>query len=209
METLRGWGLLLLLLLILVVAFFGYRVWDRNTTRAAAASVIEQADRLLLRLQAEKKAGSFVREVASARESLVEARRLFDGRSFPHALTSGQRSRDLLQSIFDSLEMRGAGGQAQFISLQGEVEFRRGDGGDWQEARSRIQLQPGDYVRTSDGGSAEIMFLDGTLYTVRPNTQFIVSASSAGPGGAQEQSIQMEYGWVNLSTSARSSNIKT
>jgi hypothetical protein len=208
-ETLKGWGLLLLLLILLVVAFVGYRIWERNTTRNAAAAMIEQADKLLLRLQAEKKAVSFVREAASAQESLEEARRHFTSRTFPAALTSGQRSRDLLQSILDSLEMRGAGGQAQFISLQGEVEFRRGDGGDWQEARSRVQLQPGDYVRTSDGGSAEIMFLDGTLYTVRPNTQFIVSASSAGPGGAQEQSIQMEYGWVNLSTSNRSSNIKT
>lgn len=208
-ETLRGWGLLLLLLLVLVGAFFGYRVWERNTTRTAAAAVIEQADKLLLRLKGEKKASSFAREAASAQESLAEARRHFETGVFPAALSSGQRSRDLLQSILDSLELRGTGGQAQFISLQGEVEFRRGDGGDWQEARSRVQLQPGDYVRTSDGGSAEIMFLDGTLYTVRPNTQFIVSASSAGPGGAREQSIQMEYGWVNLSTSSKSSNIKT
>ena len=155
-ETLKGWGLLLVLLLLLLVAFFGYRVWERNSTRAAAKAVIEEADKLLLRLQAEKKAGSFVREAGSARESLEEARRFFTDQSFPASLTSGQRSRNMLLSILDSLEMRGAGGQAQFISLQGEVEFRRSDGGDWQEARSRVQLQPGDYVRTSEGGSAEI-----------------------------------------------------
>lgn len=209
-ETLKGWGLLLLVLVVMGGGFFGYRIWERNSTKSQAGKVIEDAGRLLARLQAEKKASGFARETASARESLEEARRLFSGQSYPAALTSGQRSRDLLQSIIDSLELRGAGGQAQFISLQGEVEFRRGDGGDWQEARSRVQLQPGDYVRTSEAGSAEIMFLDGTLYTVRPNTQFIVSSSGAGPGGAQEQSIQMEYGWVNLSTSARSSNnIKT
>jgi hypothetical protein len=53
------------------------------------------------------------------------------------------------------------------------------------------------------------MFQDGTLYTVRPNTQFIVSSGSAGAGGAAEQSIEMKYGWVNLSTSASSSNVKT
>jgi hypothetical protein len=100
-------------------------------------------------------------------------------------------------------------GQAQFVEIQGEVEFRRGDGGDWQEARTRVQLLPGDYVRTAENGSAEIMFNDGTLYTVRPNTQFIVSPASSGSGGAPEQSIEMEYGWVNLSTSSRSSNVKT
>lgn len=208
-ETLKGWGLLLLVLVVVVVGFFAYRFWERNSTRTEAAKVIEEADKLLLRLQADKKAAGYAREYANAGTSLEEARALFKDGSFPGALAGGQRSRNMLLSILDALEMRGGGGQAQFISLQGEVEFRRGDGGDWQEARSRVQLQPGDYVRTSEGGSAEIMFLDGTLYTVRPNTQFIVSASAAGPGGSQEQSIQMEYGWVNLSTSARSSNIKT
>ena len=208
-ETLRGWVLLLVVLVVMSGGFFGYRVWDRNSTKAQAAKVIREAEGLLVQLQGEKKASGFARETASARESLEKAQSLYKEESFRTALANGKRSRDLLQSILDSLELRGAGGQAQFISLQGEVEFRRGDGGDWQEARSRVQLQPGDYVRTSEGGSAEIIFLDGTLYTVRPNTQFIVSASSAGPSGAQEQSIQMEYGWVNLSTSAKSSNIKT
>ena len=60
----------------------------------------------------------------------------------------------MLQSILDALALRGGAGQAQFVSLQGEVEFRRGDGGDWQEARSRVQLQSGDTVRTADNGSA-------------------------------------------------------
>ncbi len=42
------------------------------------------------------------------------------------------------------------------------------------------------------------MFLDGTLYTVRANTQFIVSPPrAAAPAGAPPTStIQMEYGWV-------------
>jgi hypothetical protein len=205
-DTLRGWGLLLLLLAILGAGFLGYRIWERDSLEREAAAVIDEANSLLARLRGEKRAASFAEEFGAARESLREAQTQFTAEDFRSALDSGQRSRNVLLSILDALALRGAEGQATFIAIEGDVEYRRGDGGDWQEARSRVQLQPGDYVRTSEGGSAEIMFLDGSLYTVRPNTQFVVSPASSGRA---EQSIEMEYGWVNLSTYQKPSNVKT
>lgn len=208
-ETLQGWGLLLLLLAVGSLGFLGYRAWDRQSLEREAGSVIGEADGLLQRLRTEKRAAGFAGELGAARQSLDAAQTRFSTQDFQGALDSAQRSRDVLRSIVDALSLRGSTGQAQFLSLHGEVEYRRGNGGDWQEARSRVQLQPGDYVRTSESGSAEIMFVDGTLYTVRPNTQFIVSPGSSGAGKA-EQSITMEYGWVNLSTSPKSSsNVRT
>jgi cbb3-type cytochrome oxidase subunit 3 len=209
-ETLKTWGLLLLILGLVAFGVLLYRRYDRNSQQREARAVIAQAEALRLRLSDEKRvATSFASEYESARQSLDEGRSKLSAQDFGGALTSGRRSRDVLQSILDALALRGGAGQAQFATLQGEVEYRRGDGGEWQEARSRVQLQSGDAVRTADNGSAEIMFQDGTLYTVRPNTQFIVSPGSAGPGGGAEQSIEMKYGWVNLSTSQSSSNVKT
>lgn len=214
-ETLKGWGLLLVTLAALGLGFLVWRAYDQRSVERHAGAVIEEAGGLLLRLSGEKRAaGSFAGELTAARQSLEEARSRFSAREFRRALDHGQRSRNVLLSILDALSPRGSAGQAQFISIQGEVEYRRADGGgggggDWQEARNRVQLQPGDTVRTSEGGSAEIMFLDGTLYTVRPNTQFIVSPGSPGSDRA-EQSIEMEYGWVNLSTPPKSaSNVRT
>lgn len=208
-ETLKGWGLLLMTLAVLGVAFLVWRTYDLRSVERQAAAVIEEAGGLLQRLSGEKRASSFAAELVAARQSLEEAQDRFAVKDFRSALDNGQRSRNVLLSIQDALSPRGSTGQAHFISIQGEVEYRRGDGGDWQEARNRVQLQPGDTVRTSGGGSAEIMFLDGTLYTVRPNTQFIVSPGTPGSSQA-EQSIEMEYGWVNLSTSPKSaSNVKT
>jgi hypothetical protein len=201
-------GLLLLALLILGLGFLGYQAWERRALERDATAVVEEARGLLQRLYGEKRAASFAAELGSARESLQDAQAKLLAEDFRGALESGQRSKNVLLSILDTLALRGTAGQARFISIEGEVEYRRGDGGDWQEARSRVQLQPGDSVRTSEGGSAEIMFLDGSLYTVRPNTQFIVSPASAGAPTAR-QSIEMEYGWVNLSTSKQPSNVRT
>ncbi|MEA2599751.1 MAG: hypothetical protein QOF89_743 [Acidobacteriota bacterium] len=209
-ETLRSWGLLLVILVVVVAGFFAYRIWDRASVEREAAKVIQESAQLLERLRTEKKVANFTTEYGTARASYGEAQTRFAGRDFHGALESGQRCRTMLLSILDALALRSGSGQAHFIQVEGDVEYRRGEAGDWQEAHSRVHLQPGDYVRTADKGSAEIMFVDGTLYTVRPNTQFIVSTGSAASGGSTEQAIEMEYGWVNLSTSDKSgSNVKT
>jgi FecR-like protein/glucodextranase-like protein len=209
-ETLQGGALLAVVLGAVGLGILGWHYWDQQSLERDAASVIEQAGGLLRSLSAEKKAASFASELTAARESLTLAQDRFQAKDFQAARDNGQRSLNVLLLLQDALSPSGAAGQAQFISIQGDVEYRRGDAGEWQEARSRVQLQPGDTVRTSEGGSAEIMFLDGTLYTVRPNTQFIVSTAKGSEGGRAGQSIEMEYGWVNLSTSPKSpSGVKT
>ncbi len=209
-DTLRGLGLLLVILTIVGLGVLVFRAWDRQSLEREAEAVINAAGALLQRLRGDPRVVSnFAGEYAAARQSHQEAQVQLAAREFRRARDSGERSRNVLLSIVDALELRGGAGQARFISIEGEVEYRRGDGGEWQEARSRVQLQPGDTVRTSAGGSAEIMFFDGSLYTVRPNTQLIVSPGQPGARGTGEQSIEMAYGWVNLSTSDKSGNVRT
>ncbi|HYU31589.1 MAG TPA: FecR domain-containing protein [Thermoanaerobaculia bacterium] len=207
-DTLRGMGLLVLVVAILGLGFLGYEAWERRALEREAAHVLTEVQGLSQRLQKEEVPGSsFKTELDAAWQSFQEARNAYGRKDFRKALESGRRSRNVLLSILDALQLPESAGQAQFLSIQGEVLYRRGDGGDWKEARSRAALHSGDYVRTSENGSAEIMFLDGTLYTVRPNTQFIVSASRKAGGG--EQTIEMEYGWVDMNTAQSTSNVKT
>jgi cbb3-type cytochrome oxidase subunit 3 len=210
-ETLQSWGLLLLLLALAGLGAYFYRQYDRSTARQEAEALINKAEALRQQLSGEPRVASgFAVEYEDGTQSLKEARARLETRDFSAARDRGKHSRDVLQSIVDALALRGGSGQAQFVTLQGEVEFRRGEGGDWQEARSRVQLQSGDTVRTAENGSAVVMFQDGTLYTVQPNTQLVVSPGSGGAGGGPEQAIEMKYGWVNLSTSqSTGSNVKT
>ncbi len=206
-ETLRAIFVLLGTVIVLGVGFFGYRFWESHSLERDAGQVIEETQKLIQRLQRDEKASGFRGEFDAAWQGFQEARNQYANQDFRGALDNAKRSRNMLLTILDALEP-GSAGQAQFISIQGEVEYRRGDDGDWQEARSRVPLQNGDYVRTSDNGSAEIMFRDGTLYTVRPSTQFIVSSARTAEG-REEQAIEMEYGWVDLNTAQGTSNVKT
>jgi len=210
-ETLQSWGLLLLLLALAGLGVYVYRQLDRSSLRQEAEAMISQAEALRQRLSNEPRvATGFAAELADGAQSLKEAKARLEARDLGAARDRGRHSRDVLQSIVDALALRGGASQAQFVSLQGDVELRRGSGGDWEEARSRVQLQSGDTVRTAENGSAVVMFQDGTLYTVQPNTQLVVSPRSGGGGSGPEQSIEMQYGWVNLSTSqSTGSNVKT
>jgi hypothetical protein len=208
-ETLRGVGLLVLILAVLGAGFVALRIWENKDLQREAATLIADVQKLIQRLQKEERTEGFKSEFATAWQSFQDAQSEYSQGNYRRAVNDARHSRNVLLSILDALALPASAGQAQFISIQGEVEYRRGDGGDWQEGRSRVALHPGDYVRTSEKGSAEIMFLDGTLYTVRPNTQFMVSAGRPSAGGAGEQAISMEYGWVDLNTSQASSNVKT
>ncbi len=208
-DTLRGWAIFLLLCAAAVLGYFGFRQWNQYNVEREAASVIDEALVLAQRLQSESGAEVYHTEYTSAWDNLQQARSHFAHEEFPPALELARRSRALLVSVLDALGHHDATGEAQFISVQGSVEFRSGETGEWESARSRITLRSGDYVKTAGNGSAEIMFVDGTLYTVRPNTLFVVTRTRVAGGGTGEQSIRMEYGWVNLNTSQKAGSVST
>ncbi|RPH55883.1 hypothetical protein EHM82_04435, partial [bacterium] len=164
METLRGWALLLSMLAVVALGYLGYRVWESRSLEWEAARVLAEDRDLIQRLQNEERARSFGSEYKTALESFQEAESLHDAEDYKGSIEKGRWSYNVLRSILDALALPGgAAGQAQFVNVQGEVEYRRSAGGEWVEARSRVSLHPGDFVRTSDRGSAEIMFQDGTL----------------------------------------------
>jgi hypothetical protein len=207
-ETLRVLGGLLILLVLAGAGWGGYRIWSARALEHEAGFLIDEVKGLLERATAEHPAGAFGEELDSARGGYEAARRAYAQRDFRSAVDEGRRSRALLLAILDS-GSRSASGEAQFIAIQGAVELRHGDQGEWEPARTRDVLRSGDYVKTSASGSAEVVFLDGTLYTVRPDTLFLVTRQKAAIGNASEQTISMEYGWVNLNTAQRGGRVTT
>lgn len=208
-ETIRALAALFALLVVGTLGFFGYRIWETRSLEREAAATIDQARGLIQRLEQGQGASGFDQEYHAAWTSLQEARTHYAQKDWGASLDAAKRSRALLLSIVDALRHAGRSGEAQFIAVQGGVEVRRGERGDWEEARARTVLDSGDYVKTSENGSAEVMFLDGTLYTVRPNTLLLITRSQTAEGTPGEQAIEMEYGWVNLNTSQNGSKVTT
>jgi hypothetical protein len=208
-DTLRGLLVLALLAGIAGVGYIAYERWSARELERESGLLLAEVQGLLERALLENPSGAFGEEYAAARRDYGEAAAEAQARDFRSSVAKGRRARALLLAILDAAAARQASGEAQFIAVQGGVEFRRGERGDWEEARSRIVLQAGDYVKTAANGSAEIVFLDGTLYTVRPNTLFLVTRREGAVAGATDQGIRMEYGWVNLNTAQRGGRVET
>ncbi len=205
-DTLRGWGFFLLLLAVAGAGYVGFRAWERYAIQREAARAIDDARVLFQRLRSERSFSGLRNEVDAAWSGIEEARALYARSRFDDSLAKAERSREMLLSLLDASRQSHDGGEAQFIAVQGRVEFRRADRGEWEQARGRVMLRPGDYVKTGTSGSAEIMFGDGTLYTVRSDTLFLVSARAAGEQGKK---VELQYGWINLNTAQSSSKVAT
>lgn len=208
-DTLRALGALLVLAVVAGAGWWVYRNWQADQLEVEAARLIEEVDGLIARVGRERPAGRFEEELAEARSGRQEAGQLLEEGDFAAAVSAGRRSRALLLALLDAGGARDGAGEAQFIAVQGNVEYRRGEQGEWETARARDVLYEGDEVKTAGGGSAEVVFLDGTLYTVRPNTLFIVTRTRNAIGAGTEQAISMEYGWVDLNTAQRGGRVST
>jgi hypothetical protein len=199
---------------LLAVGLAGLGVWQYQTWRAAsidqrAAELIAETEVLIQRFQTEEVQRHYREEYQGATQSYREARQQFQAQRFQEALDTARQSRGALLSIGEALRNRSSAGEAQFMSVQGDVQYRRAVSSEWRRAQQGVILHAGDYVRTGSSGSSEIMFRDLTFFTVRPNTQVVVAASRDVAGRAQDQAMKMDYGWIDLNTSKRPSTIAT
>lgn len=209
-DTLRQAGIALLILAIAAAGYLAFLALRTAWIRDAAREVIDEAGVLLQRTEDGLSLGGADearQRLRIALSHLDEARSHYVQGEFSEARREGRRSRDLLRSLLDRARARQQAGEAQVVSIEGRVEYRRGDRGSWRAAHDHLTLRTGDYVKTGPNASAEVMFVDGTLYTVRSNTLFLVSAAAVG--SPTDRSIELQYGWVNLNTAHRESRIGT
>ncbi len=123
---------------------------------------------------------------------------------------------DEADSMADSARRRfealaGAGGEemvgvGQFFSLEGRVELQRAGQTQWQNAHQELPVFNGDFVRTGRDGNAEIMFADGSLYRISPNSLLEIhhETSQESPGA-----VKMVVGRINVYTSGAPSTVTT
>ncbi len=208
-DTVRAWTSILMLATIFGGGFVGYRLLSYHLLEREVMLALEEADALAKRLQQERGITGYREKFTTAKSELTNARAHYENGEMQHALGKAERSRSLLSSIVDSMRNRSPSGEAQFITTKGGVEVRHGESGEWRPARGRMVVYGGDYIKTSARGSAEVMMVDGTLFTVRPNTVVLVNRARPSGRGRSGRSIALESGWVNLSTADATSRVTT
>jgi len=205
-QKIRQWALVLVLLA--VAGGVGYFVLfrGRGSPQERARSEIAQADALLARATRATGAAKPGSNTAQARDFLRDARESFSASRFEEAFRLAVESQSYSRRALGG-SAAGEQGDATFVFVEGDVSLQRAGRSTFEPARQRDALFDGDFVKAGKTGSAEIMFYDGTLYTIRPGSLFEcrkpVSSESSG------SQIKMVSGAVNVYTSSSNSTVST
>jgi len=98
-------------------------------------------------------------------------------------------------------------GVGEFFSLEGRVQVQRAGQSEWDNAQPRTPVFNGDFVRSGRDGSAEILFTDGSLYRIAPDSLLEIQhkSQSENSGGT----VKMRVGRIHVMTSGASSTVAT
>ena len=205
-ERLKQVGLIVLILLL---AGSGYYFWqkEKGNPRSNAESAIADARQALNALASSKDFNAHRPEFDRAQRKLDDANKSFTKAKFAEAQGLAVESQTISRTAL-------AGGadrenDAQFLTVEGDVKYQKGASGDWRDADPRTPLFNGDWVKTGDHASAELIFSNGSLYTVGSNALLEIY-SQLNPGTSKKTNeVKMQVGSVEVATTDDQSSVRT
>ena len=204
-DRLKQIGLVVLLLLL---GGAGYWFWERSkgNPRSNAESAIADARQALNQLAASKEFEQRRREFDRAQRKFEEATSQFASARYPQAQESAIESQTISRT---ALSGGAPENDAQFLTVEGDVKYQKGSTSDWRDAETRLPLFNGDWVKTGDRASAELIFSNGSLYTVGPNALLEIYAAINPQTSRRTNAVQMQIGSVEVATSDDASSVRT
>jgi len=205
-QKIRQWGIIALLLLVAAgVGFFVYGR-TRKSPQDRARIEIAEADSLLAKATRAVGAVRPGSNVAQARDFLKDANESFVGSRWEEAFRLAVESQSYSRRALGGTG-GGEQGDASFIFVEGDVALQRAGRSTFEPARQRQPLFEGDFVKAGKTGSAEIMFYDGTLYTIRPGSLFECRRPRSTESSSSQ--IKMISGAINVYTSGAAAAVDT
>lgn len=197
---------LVILLVSMGGLFFYLKATLRTTPEEMALEEIGRAERLYLEAQAAasedprqglslEKASRLLR---SARDSLA-------AKEFAGARAAAQQSAVLSEKIIRG--MTGEAFTAKVFKHEGDVKIKRARQFVWDSVQEDSALRIGDQIKTSSNGSAQIIYFDGTITTVKPGSLLEIRELFEDPT-TKLRKVREKLNWGGVSASTTGENTK-
>jgi hypothetical protein len=199
-----------LVVLILLLGTAGYWFWqkEKGNPRSNAESAISEARQALNALASSKDFSVHRTEFDRAQHKLDEANTLFGGAKFAEAQGAAVESQTISRTAIS-----GGGADrendAQFLNVEGDVKYQKGSSGDWKNADTRAPLFNGDWVKTGDHSSAELIFSNNSIYTVGSNALLEIYSQINPATRKKTNEVKMQVGSVEVATTDDQSTVRT
>jgi hypothetical protein len=190
---------------IAVAAWFYYQ--SQQTPRQRAQRSIDAAEASLNELAASPELTNYRAEFERAKVKVDEALVLFGKEQYPQAESAAIESQAITRTALAGVGERDS--DAQFLTVEGTVDFQKGGSGDWKKADRNTPLFNGDWVRTAGSSSAELFFSNGSIYTIGPNALLEIYAVFDPAKNRKDNTVQMQVGRLEVNTSDDVSTVRT
>jgi type II secretory pathway pseudopilin PulG len=198
---------LVVFLALLALGIWFYVSRQRGNPRTQAESAMADARQALNSLASSKDFNAHRAEFDRAQKKLDDAGTLFSGNKYIEAQAAAVESQTISRAAVTS--GGDADNDAHFLTVEGDVQYQKGSSGDFKRADLRTPLVNGDWVKTGDSASAELMFQNGSIYTIGPNALLEVYSAVNPQTARKTNAVQMKVGSVEVATSNDQSTVRT
>lgn len=96
---------------------------------------------------------------------------------------------------------------ARIISFEGDVRITRAQTRETIVVTKETYVAAGDTIQTQADGRAVVQMIDGSVYTVRPNSTVVIRDSTSIFGGTNIR-VSLDDGQINVRTEAQPENVE-
>jgi len=196
-------------LLVLVVLGLGagsyWFYFHKYVPRERARSAISRAETRIAVAVSMPENTRLTEIVGNARVHLGEAREVFTAGGFEGALVAAIRAENLATQAIEIAGGNEENSRVVRIQLtEGEVRVKLAGSFSWRDAEPGAVLRVGDQVKTSSNGSAELLYFDGTVTTIRPGSLLEIRDLYEDPvTKVRRVREKLTFGEINASTQKR------
>ena len=196
-----------LVVLILLLSAAGYFFWqkEKGNPRSNAESALADARQALNALAASKDFNVHRTEFDRAQRKLEDANKLYTSTKYVEAQGAAVESQTISRGALSGDREN----DAQFLTVEGDVRLQKGGSGDFKPAEARAPLFNGDWVKTGDRASAELIFANGSLYTIGSNALLEIYSQVAPGSNKKTNEVKMQVGSVEVATTDDQSSVRT
>ncbi len=170
-----------------VGSYYGYvKLFYEGSPKADAREAINQAEETLGRADPVMEQESANELKRTAQRLLAEARRQYDAANYHDARKAAVESK-LNSEKAISMSRGESAREVQFYKVEGDVKVKRARELIWMQAEEGLTLSVGDQVKTSSRSSAQIIYFNGTITTIRPGSLLEIKALYDDPATRIQQ----------------------
>ncbi len=194
------------LLLILGAGLYWY-YFHSYGPREAAGEAIQNAERALIKTRSLESTEKIDRSRESAAVALNEAHSAFSFHNYETAEIAAIRSLNLSQQALSLAVDDGTALQlVRIVRLEGDVRVKRAGEFAWEAADRRQELRVGDQVKTASSGSAELIYMDGTVTRIEPGSLLEIRDLFEDPV-TKVRRVRERLSWGEVTSSTRDQQV--